>query len=120
VTVYVTGITELNRAFAHADKQVQAGLRVELATIAEPVRVTAQQLALTEITNMTEAWSQMRVGTTGKFVYVAPQSRRKRGSPRPNLAGLLMDRALQPAADANEGKVADGVEHLVDRIMEWG
>ena len=116
----VQGLRELEQAFARfgaAEKKMLAGV---LASAAEPVRERAQELASHNITNIGPRWEQMKVGVTTKLVYVAPRARRRRGSPRPNLAGLLMDKAMQPALDEK----APEVESLLDVALgelgdEW-
>lgn len=119
----VRGFRELERAFAAAGKQTNAILTTGLREVAEPVRRDATALAVEKIPHIGVAWSQMRIGVTRKSVYVAPKQRglKTRGDDprrRPNLAGLLMDRALQPALDRNEGQIDASLERLFDEVAD--
>jgi hypothetical protein len=122
--VAVQGLRELNAAFAKADKQTRLGVRAVLRDVAEPVRRDAETLAAARIPRMQRSprWSRMRVGVTRNLVYVAPRQRgtRRRGDPRsrPNLAPLLMNRAMQPALDAHAADTERAVEHALDRIAD--
>jgi hypothetical protein len=64
----------------------------------------------------------MRVGTTRSLVYVAPVKRGVRGAAdrrrRPNLAPLLMDRAMEPALAQNEAEVERAFTRLFDEISD--
>ena len=70
-------------------------------------------------------WAQMRIGVTQTLVYVAPQqrgikSRTDRRLRRPNLADLLMGRAMQPALDKNVSRVEVGVGLALDKVVrKW-
>jgi len=114
--VRVRGLRELNRAFSKLAKDTKKELTGELKKAAEPVRGRAEELAVSRIRNIGSSWSAMRVGATAKMVYVAPRRRRSGGSPRPNLAPLLLERALVPALDEKQGEVIDSVEQLLDRL----
>jgi hypothetical protein len=121
VPLVVKGYRELLRADARATKETKLGVRRELREVAEPVRRDAQSLALSEIRNMpvTPAWAVMRVGITRRAVYVAPKQKGSRGrgpNRRPNLANLLMDRAMARALAQDSGQVQAGFEHLLDHI----
>ena len=124
--VRVKGLREMSRAFAKADKNLKKELTTTLKKVAEPVRADASRLARHEIRNIHTAqgpdWSDMRTGVTTSVVYVAPKVRRRTiGTPRPNLAGLLMDRAMQPALDAHEGDIERELGNMLDEIgKEWG
>lgn len=115
-TIKVRGLSELQRALSGFHNDVKKGLRASLAEAASAVRDDAQSLAATDIRNIGGRWQRMRIGVTSKVVYVAPASRRRNGSPRPNLAGLLMDRAMQPALDKNQAEVVAKVEALLDGV----
>ena len=61
----------------------------------------------------------MRVGITGtSLVYLAPASRRKGGSPRPNLGRLLLGKAMEPAVEQREPLIVASVEQSIDRALE--
>jgi hypothetical protein len=119
--VTVTGLRELQAGFGRAETQT-FGLNTGLRHAAEPVAADAERLASSSIRRMPRSprWSRMRVGVTRTLIYVAPKQRgaRGRGNPRsrPNLANLLMDRAMQPALDRHTDEIVAGVGELVDRI----
>lgn len=62
----------------------------------------------------------MRVGVTRTLVYVAPKQRGARFGPRkrPNLAGLLATRAMEPALDINRPLVERQLEGLLDTVAD--
>lgn len=123
--LHIEGLKELSRAFRLADKELIKELRTSLRKVAEPVRVDAEHLALTEIRRMTLPWSVMRVGVNQREVYVAPKLRgvKTRGRDprrRPNLFDLLLGRSLEPALEHNEGRVVFEVERMLGKIAaDW-
>ncbi len=120
--VRLAGFRELNRALARAEKETRTEFRVGFRKIAEPVRVDAEMLARQNITRITEPWARMRTGVTQRLVYVAPRERGVKQAnsarKRPKFARLLMDRAMQPALERNEGKIVAGIETLLDHVGE--
>lgn len=102
-------------------------MRATLANVAEPIRADAEDLAGRSIRNLHEGdpWTRMRAVARRNLVYVAPVERgtRTRRTPqraRPNLAGLLMDRAMQPALDQNIGMVAERVDRMLAAVgADW-
>ncbi len=117
-SVKVHGLRELNRTFTKMGKEVQKETRNQLREVGEPVRAAAERLAAAEIRNLGDRWGQMRLGVTTKLVYVAPKARPRGGSPRPNLAGLLLQRAMLPAVERNEETVVLALEHMLDRLAD--
>jgi hypothetical protein len=122
--VRVDGLRDLQRAFAKFGTEEKKRLRGALADAAEPVRARAVELADANIRNIGDQWDQMRVGVTSKVVYVAPKQRRRRGarvgSGRPNLAPLLMDRAMSPALEETKPQVIDLLDGVLGRLGdEW-
>jgi hypothetical protein len=121
--IVVRGLNELQASLAHADRTVRLGVRKGLREAAEPVQRGAEQLAMSEIRNMSRSpkWSRMRVGVTRNLVYVAPRQKGTRGRGprrRPNLADLLMGRAMHPALDQHIGEVEARLEELLDRAAD--
>jgi len=114
--IRIQGLKELTRSFNRLGADFKVALRVELADLAEPTRADAEERAAREIRNIGDRWEQMRIGITGQVVYVAPKAHRRKGSPRPNLAPLLMDRAMQPALDSHADQIEAGVGRLFDRL----
>lgn len=117
--VRVEGLRETQQAFGRLSADLKKNFRKDLAEAAEPVRAGAESLAFTQIDNMPDSprWSRMRVGVTLSYVYVAPRSRRRGGSPRPNLAGLLLHRAMEPSLDAHKGEVVSLLEQKLDLMI---
>jgi len=124
-TLHVRNLAALQRAFRLAGREASGELRELLANVAEPVRATAQRLAGSEIRNLhrSEPWTVMRVGITQSLVYVAPKERGRRSrqrpqASRPNLAGLLMDRAMAPALEQNEARIEHAFDFLLQHVGE--
>ena len=118
--VRVKGLKELTRAFNGMSKDIAQDLVWELEEAADPVRKEGEHLALTTIGNMPRSpqWATMRIGVSKAkgLVYMVPAMRRRSGSGRPNLAGLMQPRALDPALEANENEVVDRVDKLLARL----
>jgi hypothetical protein len=122
--VRVEGLRELQRAFQLAGKEEIKELRAALRQAAEPVRFDAEAYAASRIRNIGFAWSRMRVGVTRSLVYAAPRQRGARGNlrhKRPNLAGLLMERALLPALETNREQIVENVDDMLEDVARlWG
>lgn len=119
--IVVEGLHELQASLTHADRSLRLGVRKGLRQVAEPVQRGAEELAQANISRIGPRWSRMRVGITRDLVYVAPRQRGTRGrrpSSRPNLAPLLMERAMQPALDQHAGEIEARFEELLDRISD--
>lgn len=122
-TIAVRGLTDLERAFKAAVPETQRELRTALRAVAEPVKNDAEQLARANIRRLGGPWSQMRVGVTQKSVYIAEKqrgvkSRTDRRRRRPNLADLLMGRAMEPALERNEALVGAAIQGVLDTVGE--
>lgn len=113
----VRGMADLQRALKVADRNVRLGVRREMRETAEPVRRDAESLAGVRIRNIGDRWDRMRVGVTQRSVYVAPRQRAvRRGdhpAKRPNLAPLLMGRAMQPALEQNAPQVRQAFDEML-------
>lgn len=123
--VYVEGLAEASRAFAKTDREIRLGWRHMWRDVAEPVRRDAETLALEAIPNMARSpkWARMLTGVTRHLVYVVPRQKGWHGrNPHRRqaeaIAGLLRDRALQPALDRHEHQIEHAVEHLLDRAAD--
>lgn len=116
--IRVRGLRELQASLRNLNRDFARELAGELRAAAEPVRADAEQMASQRIRNIGPKWSQMRTGVTNKVVYVAPRSRRRGGSPRPNLAGELMGRAMEPALERHSGRVTARLERLIDGLAD--
>ena len=116
--IQVRGLRELNRAFSQASRDARKFVRAAEREIAEPVRRDAQELAVREISHIGTEWSQMRIGITQRLIYVAPKQRRKGGSPRTNVAVLLMNKAMQPALEKNRSRLETRIDHALDIVAD--
>jgi hypothetical protein len=123
-TIRVDGLRQLNTAFARLDKDTAKRVKDGLKTAAEPVRVGAEALAVTDMKRGNIPWWQMRVGTTPAFVYVAPRQRsRNRGNPRfrrPNLARKLLDAEVTSLQQNTSRVEANVAETMTDLANDWG
>ena len=121
--IHVEGLPETQRAFKELDKDLSRELRATLKQAAEPVRATAQSMARSNTSEIGEDWSEMRTGVTAHLVYVAPARRGRNPNPmlrRPNLAGLLMDRAMSPALKVHLNDIERDVGKKLDHLFsEW-
>lgn len=121
--IAIEGYTELLRAFEVAGNEMTKDLREGMRSAALPVASTAEQLGRSEISGLRRGnidWSSMRIGVTRKSVYVAPRRRRSVGSPRRNLAELLLGRAMEPALEQNIHKVVQEAEDAIrDMSRAW-
>lgn len=120
-TLHVRGYKEISKAFAKADRSIKGEMQAAFRDVAEPIRQGAETRALVSIPRIGPRWGLMRTGLTTTRVYVAPRERGKgsrgnRALSRPNLAGLLLDRAMQPSLDAHEHEVADRFDEATRRI----
>jgi hypothetical protein len=123
--IAVRGMEDLQRAFRALSRDLGNGVREALEAAGDPVRSAAERLAVQEISRIGIPWSRMRVGVTRTSVYVAPvqrgvKSRGRQRLRRPNLAPLLLERALDPALEQNRDRVEDEVlETLDDLFRMW-
>ena len=116
-TVRVEGLREVNRALSRLNKNAAKAVRDELKAAGEPVRREAESMAVAHIRRIGPEWSKVRLGATSRDVYIAPRRRRGRGSSRPNLAILLMERAFKPAARLHEREIVMRVGQALDRLI---
>lgn len=117
--VRVEGLRELKRALARIDAQLHDDLEHVMRDAGEPVRASAERLASANIPNIGDRWGGMRLGIArgGAMIYIAPKARRRSGSPRTNLAPLLLNRAMLPALDDNRDEVILRLERMLDRVI---
>ncbi len=116
--IAIEGYTDLDKAFRELEFGVQRSFREELKDASEPARIRSEQLALSEISGMrrwkTVNWSEMRLGATQQGVYLAPKNRRKIGQPRPNLAKLLIFKAMIPGTEQTLPEIEIQVQRVLD------
>jgi hypothetical protein len=121
-TVELDGLVEMQRALRQLEPAILKQLNDDLKRAAEPVATTAEVLALNKIRNMRKSprWSEFRVGSYVGLIYIAPRKRgtKVRSRQRPNLAGLLMDRAMEPALSVNESFVAGAADGAVGKAVK--
>jgi hypothetical protein len=120
--IRVEGLRELERAFKLYGRGMEKGLREALTAASEPVAAQAQTLALSSIRRMSLPWSRVRIGVTRRTAYIVPQERGRNTKrlparwSRPNLTGLLLDRAYEPALEANIKKVEREIGDALDDL----
>ncbi len=113
MTVRIEGFSRLQRDMRALGKDIAKDTRRTIAKAAEPARADAETLADQNIRNIGSRWDRMRIGVTIGGVYLAPKSRRRGGSPRPNLGPLLIDKAMLPAVTKHAREVVDEVEVMI-------
>ncbi len=95
--------------------------RKEILAIGGLVERDVETFTLTRIRNMpgSPQWSDMRVGANQELVYVVPARRgSKRGRrARPNLAPLILQRAMRPAKTKNEPEIVKRFETLTAKVV---
>ena len=111
--VRIRGQAELERAFTQMRRETLAGIRPALLEVGKRVAEDAHNRAPSTISNIGGPWSQFRVGTTLKGVYIAPKQRNRGGSKRPNLGGLLLN-VMEEAADAHRDELWRDLNFVVD------
>lgn len=116
-TIIVRGLPELERALMLYGDLTKKEMKKTLATVAEPVKRRATGLADSNISRIGHRWDQMRIGVIPSGVYIAPASRRRKGgSPRPNLAGLLLNKSMIPAVTESEPEVLTALKAMLDVV----
>lgn len=114
--IQVQGYRELMRSFALISNGLRRDLRSQLAEAASPAKDRAESLADTNIRNIGGRWSRMRIGVTTTAVYLAPATRRRGGSPRPNLGPLLMKDSMLPAVEETLPAVRVRLDGWLDEL----
>lgn len=122
-TVRVEGLGGLARAFQAAGKYEAKQLSARLIKAAEPVAADAEGLARSSIRKATLPWTEMRVGATLSGSYIVPKAKgtKAKGKGRNAYKTLLLDRAMNPALDANHETVRNEVDDLLGEVGNvWG
>jgi hypothetical protein len=116
----IRGLEELDRDFRKIAKDVTKEFRKELIEAAEPVKRTAEELALGRIRNMPRSprWAGMRIGVSvaKSSIYMVPSARRRGSAGRPNLANLLLERAMDPAVEQSADQIVGRVDAMVAHL----
>ena len=116
------GAELLQRRFDQVDRGVKNGLRREVRAAGKPIAALGKELALSSIGHMPRSpkWARMKIGIdrgslTG--IYMVPATKRSSGHPgytRPNLAPLLLHKAMEPARDAMAPVLLERMKVMVD------
>lgn len=114
--VKVTNLREFVRACDASDAELAAFMRAGLLALAEPVA--------TDIRSRYQSYSAVGAGGVKAKVTrpgnaIVAQTLRKSRHPmagRSNFGGLMMREAFLPGLDANEERVENGFERLIDDI----
>ena len=117
-TVEIEGLRELQRNLAKINRGAAGAVRKGIRNAATPVARHAEGLASGNISNIGPAWSRIRIGSPSGQVYLAPKQRNRGGSPRPNLAGLLMNEAMIPAVGDKRREFLKAVEKTFDDLAD--
>ena len=115
--VHVKGLKELTRDFKKISKDLDKLVVGELTEAADPVKQKSEQRSLSQIRNMTSRWARMRIGVSRAqgVVFMVPATRGHKYK-RPNLGGLLMNRAMWPAAESERDDVVEALGEMIDRL----
>lgn len=112
-TLRVKNLRQMHRALKQADDGLKRELEQELKAAGEIVATEAQQ-RFSAIDVRSAAGIRSRVKGFGRVT--VEQQRRKKTGLRPDFGALQMRRALLPARAANEDRVLQSVEGMLDRI----
>lgn len=117
--VKIEGFTQFQRSLREIEPRLFHEFRQELLAAGEPVARAVHGLAVQNIPTVTMPWSEFRVGSTTRLVYVAPKQRgAKSGSrKRPRFASLLLKRALEPAVPLAERILQTRAEDALRRVI---
>lgn len=124
-TVRVEGLRDLERAFRLVSKEETKLLRAGIKDAAQPVKLAAEGKAVASIRRMPRSpqWAVMRLGYARNLVYMVPKQKGTHGRGprrRPNFAGLLLNRAMIPAAEQNRAAVMLAVQRVLDTVgRQW-
>ncbi len=118
--VSVNQVAFVNRALAHADREIKNGARAEILAIGKLVEHDVETFALSRIRNLPRSpeWADMRVGQNNELVYVVPFKRgsRRRPRKRSNFARLVQNRAMRPAKAKNEKEIVRRFDALTAKV----
>ena len=127
--IFVDGLKELTETFRDAPMEVRLAYRKELRTVGEPIRSTAERLAVERIPKLVPRkkgpnWSKFRTGITETSVYVAPRQRgvKARGDPRRRrkLGIRLAEEVTNPALEQNKHRIESDFDDMLDRlVVKW-
>lgn len=123
--VYVEGLAQIQRDLRRSVPGAAKVLRTGLRLAAEPTADAAEILALGRIRRMSRSpqWAVTRIGTTAHAVYIVPKERGvKTRNPfdprrRPNLVGLMLSRAYDPAAQIGARAAEKRIAQLLDQMI---
>lgn len=121
-TVDVQGLAEFQAAMRELEVGITKQLHEGLKHVSEPVAETSHDLADSNISGMKRRkevdWSEFRIGQTPGMTYVAPQIHRGRTKrKRPNLATLLVVKAMEPAAVEQHDRVELGLSLVLQEAF---
>ncbi len=131
--VRIEGLSRLQRGLKGVSNDAAKDLHDELKEIGSDVARLAQSKAESNISHIGASWTRgslqsvgapwarMRVGVTTNTVYIVPYERGRlsRGQPsyrRPKFGDILVERAMQPAADEKRAETTVKVELMLDRL----
>jgi hypothetical protein len=114
--VEIEGLREFQRNLQKINRGAAGAVRKGLRTAAEPARRNVETHAVKSIRNIGPQWSRMRIGAPAGSIYIAPKSRNRGGSPRPNLSRLLLNEAMIPGVGEKRKEFLRQVGKEFDRL----
>lgn len=121
--IVVTGLSDLIRAFAVANKEVAKDVRTALEQSGEPIRSDASQRVLSSLTGMRRGnlpWYRMRAGVShGTVGYIVPEQKGQRGKDpkraRPKIAPRIAEQEAA-AVDAGASRVLQEFDNALAEV----
>jgi hypothetical protein len=111
-TLRISGLREVQRAFAKMAITTEVGLRAELLKVAEPVAATARE-KISRYPGASIGTIGPRASVTGVFV---TQRARKVSGRRGDFGALQMTVGFMPALEEHEEDIVEAAEQALDII----
>lgn len=122
VQVRVENLRNVNRAFNAINAELGGDLSDGLERAAQPVKATAEALAVHRIHNLHRSpkWAEQKIAVSKATALVrmfpVKRSTKVANRKRPNFSGLMFGRAMEPALQQNTLKVTREVDQLLSRL----
>lgn len=116
--IRIRGLTELLNGLERADHALKLEVQNAIRDAGNIIRTDAEGRAATQIRNITEPWTHMRLGFAHNVAYIAPRERGTRNPVyrRPKFGLLLLDEAMNPAVEANRDRVERAAMDAIDDL----
>jgi hypothetical protein len=121
VQVTNRSLVDLTRLLQQADVAYKDGIREQLDESIQPLAAEVEALALAGVRRMPRSpqWSDMRTGVAPDVAYVVPVQRgvkKANRRARPNLATLMLGRAMNPALEHQKPRIEREFDVLFGRV----